>query len=375
MLKAIDVLYYTYFHDVLCSSLITNAVVLDSDPNLAFTAARVISVQEDLKTNDDWRELKFMADPLCMEISRHVALHSFIPHNGLICVPTPGLSIQHNPIEIQLDAIELKKRHTLAEQNNCIAYGLEGRRSPFSGALHSDPDYAVISFRNYDLHQSYGESLYYGCFCGPNEKWNYYTVPELPSNINFSKVKGIIFSGGKYSAAPRETVEWMPRVKRFIRRIYSAFPNIKLFGHCLGAQLLAASLGGAVDKDPVQHFILGNETVKLTSAGQEELKGLPIEFKISELHSDYIQSLPRDGVLYGSSESCAVEVWGVPGRVLGLQGHVEYSTYALTHFLAMYLYNSGDVTKQHAKRAMREASLLGSYDLAVVKALNCWLKA
>mmetsp|Transcript_33348 Transcript_33348/g.58488 ORF Transcript_33348/g.58488 Transcript_33348/m.58488 type:complete len:376 (+) Transcript_33348:20-1147(+) len=374
MRKEIDVLQYTYSHGVLSTSLTTNVEVLDSDLNLALTAARLISVQAHLRSNEDWVEVKFMTDVLCKEFARHVALHSFMHNERLICVPTPGLSFQHRPIEHHIDVIELKIRHELAEEFNCIACGMNGHRSEFSGAMHADPDYVVISFRNYEPFLSFGEALYYGLFCGPREKWNFYTVPNLPVGIKLNGVKGIMFSGGKYSAASRETVEWMPNVKQFIRKIYYEFPNIKLFGHCLGAQLLAASLGGVVDKDPEHYFVLGTETVRLNEAGLQELKALPQEFQISELHRDYIQTLPPDGVLYATSTSCPVEVWGVPGRVLGLQGHAEYSIYMQYYYLSALCFRSGDVSQEAATLSITQAKELGHYDSAVVKALYAWFK-
>lgn len=375
MREAVDVLKYTYLDGELCTSLTTNVQVLESDLNLAFTVARLISVQSQLRTDEDWKEIRFIFDKLCKEFSRHVALHSFMPYEGLICVPTPGLRWPHVSVDLELDEAQLKARHALAEEFNCISYGLEDRLSEFPGALHVDPDFIMISFRNYEPFFSFGEALYYGLFLGPQEKWNYYTVPEMPSNIKLSHVKGIMLSGGKYTAAERETAEWMPTIKQFINRVYQDFPQIKFFGHCLGAQVLAASLGGVVDKDPEHFFICGPEAVRLTDAGQAELKGMPLEFKITELHRDYIVSLPPMGVLYGISDSCPVEVWGVPGRVLGLQGHSEFPAYILSHYISEYSYKTGDIEREAADIATAQAQAVGSYGLSTVKALYAWYKS
>jgi GMP synthase-like glutamine amidotransferase len=375
MRQTVNLLQYTFSDGELQTALTPDLKVLNADLNLAFAAARELSVQARVKTNDDWKEVRFIDDVLCKEFSRHVALHSFMYDEQLLCVPTPGLRVNHQRLDFDLDETELRARHALAEQFNCIAYGLEGRLSDFPGSLHVDPDYLMISFRDYEPFISFGEALYYGLFCGPIEKWNYYTVPEIPSNIKLSSVKGIMLSGGKYTAADRETVEWMPQVKQFLRRIYSEFPHIKLFGHCLGAQVLAASLGGVVDKDPDHVFIAGVETVRFTSAGLEEVKGLPQEFVIVELHKDYIQALPPDGVLYGSSDSCPVEAWGIPGRVIGLQGHSEFSLYFLKHALIESSLKAGDITTEIAETAMLQLKHTSDFDSSIVKALYSWFKA
>jgi GMP synthase-like glutamine amidotransferase len=375
MRQTVSLLQYSFSEGELLTALTPNIKVLEPDLNLAFAVAKLLSVQARVRTNEDWKEVRFIDDVLCKEFSRHVALHSFMYDEQLLCVPTPGLRVNHQRLDFDLDETELRARYALAEQFNCIAYGLEGRLSDFPGSLHVDPDYLMISFRDYEPFISFGEALYYGFFCGPSEKWNYYTVPEIPSNIKLSSVKGIMLSGGKYTAAARETVEWMPQVKQFLRRIYAEFPHIKLFGHCLGAQVLAASLGGVVDKDPEHLFIAGIETVRLTSAGFEEVKGLPQEFGICEMHRDYIQALPPDGVLYGSSESCPVEAWGIPGRVIGLQGHIEFTLYFLQHWIIEDSYKAGDITREVAETAMIQAKQYSDFDSSIVKALYSWFKA
>lgn len=59
----------------------------------------------------------------------------------------------------------------------------------------------------------------------------------------------------------------MPTLMKFIQKVYSDYPSIKLIGGCYGHQLIAYSLGGDVGRTPSKEGlvlpILGRESVSL----------------------------------------------------------------------------------------------------------------
>lgn len=373
MASKINVFQYSFEGDQLLARLSPNVEILPSDVHVAYAAARIISVNSGLKSEADWIEFKLQDNASTREITRHIANHSFMPNEDMICVPTPGFELPIFDVEICLDIAELKSRHTLAEKSNFMAAAQNSEVSNYSGEQHEFPDYILVSFRNYEPFSSFCEALYYGYFVGENEKWNYYCVPSLPSDEVLQTAKAVIFSGGAYSCND-ESLTWLEPVREFIRKVYRDYPRVKMLGICLGSQVLAQAFGGVVKSGSPDSYFIDIEKNTINAIGEAEIIGVPTEYFMTEAHRDSIQVLPDNAVLYGSSETCEYDIWGIPGRVLGCQGHLEYSVYVFIYFLAYSVRKFGLIPPEKAEDAILKAKTFSEYDPQVLKAFKAWFK-
>ena len=94
--------------------------------------------------------------------------------------------------------------------------------------------------------------------------------------------------------------------------------DINVLGVCFGAQLIAHTLGGEVEKQQNQEFGF----VELEVLEEDELVGeFPQEFHVFEYHYDYIKSLPPHSILIGKSDKC-IQIFKC-NNFYGVQFHPE----------------------------------------------------
>ncbi len=114
---------------------------------------------------------------------------------------------------------------------------------------------------------------------------------------------------------------WLAAEKAFIAAAIGAGKPV--LGICLGAQLIAAVLGGTVSKGPQPE--IGWYPVELTPAGRELplFAGFPDRFTALHWHGDTF-SIPPGATHVASSAACANQAFAYDGgRVVGLQFHLE----------------------------------------------------
>ncbi len=130
---------------------------------------------------------------------------------------------------------------------------------------------------------------------------------------------GIIAMGGPMGAYEDEGLPWLPAEKALIAQAVRS--GLPFWGVCLGAQLLAASLGAAVAPGPKPE--VGVLSVKRTpsAAADPVFSLMPHEFKALQWHSDTF-ALPVGGVQLAWSEAYEQQAF-VVNRAYGLQFHIE----------------------------------------------------
>lgn len=145
----------------------------------------------------------------------------------------------------------------------------------------------------------------------------------LPRDLD--NVQGLVTLGGPQNVG--EAHDWMPGEMDLIREAHAR--KLPVVGVCLGAQLIAAALGGTVgpmlaaDGTPRREW--GFADVHLTPAGQTEplLAGIAWTSKQFHAHGQEVKQLPPDAVLLGSSAMCKVQVFRAGLRTLAVQHHFE----------------------------------------------------
>jgi GMP synthase-like glutamine amidotransferase len=132
----------------------------------------------------------------------------------------------------------------------------------------------------------------------------------------------IIAMGGPMSVNDDAMLPWLTAEKRWVRQAVLA--GQPFWGICLGAQLLAASLGARVYAGPKPE--VGIMPVYLTSAAHDDpvFSGLPHELLTFQWHGETFD-LPDGAVLLATSPAYPNQAFRWKKKAYGIQFHVEIS--------------------------------------------------
>lgn len=133
-------------------------------------------------------------------------------------------------------------------------------------------------------------------------------------------LSGIVSLGGSMSANDEAGHPWITNELRFLSEALDR--GLPTVGICLGAQLIARSLGCSVGRNPRPE--LGWHELKLSPNGL----GDPLACaagehpKVYQWHYDRLE-LPRQASLLASSEACENQIFRVGEKAYGFQFHPE----------------------------------------------------
>lgn len=149
------------------------------------------------------------------------------------------------------------------------------------------------------------------------------TVVELDAGEEIPRLSGfdgLIAMGGPMSADDDARYPWLTTEKATIREAVEA--GMPFWGACLGAQLLASSMGARVSRmaQPEIGFVPidFNEAV----LADHVFQGIATPFAAFQWHNDAFE-LPRGAVLLGGSKACANQVFRYGKGAYGVQFHLE----------------------------------------------------
>jgi GMP synthase-like glutamine amidotransferase len=130
----------------------------------------------------------------------------------------------------------------------------------------------------------------------------------------------VLVMGGPMGAYEEPAHPWLAAEKRWIAGTVAA--GVPVLGVCLGAQLLAASLGAPVG--PGERPEVGVLPVRLTPAGRADpvLGGLGDSFAALQWHGDTF-GIPDGGVLLAGSDAYPHQAFRAGAAAYGVQFHVE----------------------------------------------------
>lgn len=132
---------------------------------------------------------------------------------------------------------------------------------------------------------------------------------------------GVIVTGSP--AAVYERAPWMIRFEDLLRRLAES-QSVPTLAVCFGAQALAASLGGKVERCP-GGWEIGTVRVRRTAAGSGDrlLAGGSDEMEFQATHQDWIAALPPGAALLAGNDHSEVQAFRLGERVWGTQFHPE----------------------------------------------------
>ncbi len=143
----------------------------------------------------------------------------------------------------------------------------------------------------------------------------FFADPSLPDP---ARVDFLVIMGGPMSVRDEAQFPWLADEKQFVRAVIDN--GRPVLGVCLGAQLIAASLGAAVHPCPERE--IGWFPVEATPAGSALSAVFPPSVTVFHWHGETFD-LPPGTVRLARSAACANQAFSVGERVVGLQFHLE----------------------------------------------------
>jgi GMP synthase (glutamine-hydrolysing) len=128
----------------------------------------------------------------------------------------------------------------------------------------------------------------------------------------------LVIMGGPMNIYEHRNHPWLVREKAVIAEAVRL--KKKIVGVCLGAQLLADSLGARVCQNP--HKEIGWLPVNWSPAAAEKNPALPGASTVLHWHGDTFD-LPAGGEPVAGSAACANQGFTVGGHILAFQFHLE----------------------------------------------------
>lgn len=188
-----------------------------------------------------------------------------------------------------------------------------------------------------------------------------YKGENLPGNFDFDL---LIVLGGSMDVHEQIKYPWLKEEIQFLKEIINH--GSKVLGICLGAQLMAASMGAKVKKCPQKE--IGWFPVHLTEAGKQSkvFSGLPDEFLATHWH-EYTFELAPNAVLLAESEACRNQAAGFRKNALALQFHLEFQQDMLKAFLK-------DLPDHHGEEFVQSASEIHCVSPEQFKNMNVLLE-
>ncbi|KAK9804068.1 hypothetical protein WJX73_001524 [Symbiochloris irregularis] len=229
-----------------------------------------------------------------------------------------------------------------------------------------------------------GHEKYFFSAYGSESQWDVFRCHkgEFPCLEDAGRYAAIFISGSASSAYDQQP--WIQELAVWIRSFVQekGSSKTKLVGICFGHQILARSLGGQVQPNPSSTFALIVETVQLLPAlrckayfkkavaeAGLSTEAPPETLKLLESHGDQVTRVPEGACTLATSPTAYVEAWEYQDRVLGVQGHPEFSCFDALEKIHPYIVRAGRFNAEQAEES-RESLLHTAPDNNLVNALD-----
>jgi len=147
-----------------------------------------------------------------------------------------------------------------------------------------------------------------------------YAGDRLPEDL--AGHSGMLVLGGSMDAYADEQHPWLTEVKALVRR--AAETHLPTLGICLGHQLVAVALGGAVHPNPRGQQIGVLDVGWTEAASDDALLGPLTQARVAvQWNNDVVSVVPPDAVVLARTPADEVQAVRYAPTVWGVQSHPE----------------------------------------------------
>lgn len=132
-----------------------------------------------------------------------------------------------------------------------------------------------------------------------------------------------IITGSRLGVYEFESHDWISKAETLVERLYAA--KIPTVGICFGHQLIAAALGGKVEKAENKEHALGVQRWQITQQRPWMGESNMAQLALNASHQDQVMSLPPQAERFASSDFCPIAAFEI-GSMLAFQGHPEFNS-------------------------------------------------
>jgi GMP synthase (glutamine-hydrolysing) len=150
---------------------------------------------------------------------------------------------------------------------------------------------------------------------------------RVPGRDAVAGMTGLVVMGGPMGV--HDDLPWL-EAERVLARC-AAQAELPVLGVCLGAQQLAAALGGTVTKGPVPEWGVGEVHLTTEAIGDPLFGPAPSPLPCVHWHGDTF-SLPEGAVRLAGNEAYENQAFRFGRRAYGLQFHVEVTGSLVAHW-------------------------------------------
>jgi GMP synthase-like glutamine amidotransferase len=153
------------------------------------------------------------------------------------------------------------------------------------------------------------------------------------NHLNIVSLAGVVILGGPMNVYEEEKYPFLSLEKYLIREL--VMQKIPVFGICLGAQMIAASLGARVKRSPVKE--IGWFDIELTQEAKDDplMKEFDVQTKVFQWHEDTFE-LPAGAILLARGNGIH-QAFSFRNLAWGFQFHVEVDQPMISSWLRDYL--------------------------------------
>ncbi|KAI1133239.1 putative class I glutamine amidotransferase [Nemania abortiva] len=145
-------------------------------------------------------------------------------------------------------------------------------------------------------------------------------------------IDAILITGSKYNAFDDD--EWIVRLVEFTKSCLDG-GRIRVIGVCFGHQIIGRALGAELGRN-TRGWEVSVVEHELTDDGKRVF-GLE-KMSIHQMHRDAVLSFPPGVVQLAKTDVCANQAMYVPGRLISVQGHPEFTEDMVRELLNMRKY-------------------------------------
>lgn len=150
---------------------------------------------------------------------------------------------------------------------------------------------------------------------------------EYPADTD--EYDGVLITGSKYDSFADD--HWIAALRDYVRTLFRA--GKPMVGVCFGHQLLAHALGGRAGRSEAG-WGLGVMQYKLEQR-PSFVDGAVASINLIVSHRDQVLALPDQAQRLLSNAFCPNAAFYIPGKVLAIQGHPEFSVEYARALLAL----------------------------------------